>query len=657
MVKKIKLFSKLLVLFIAFGFIGIGGTFAYYAKDLPSPASIQEIKIVESTKIYDRTGKVVLYDIHGEQKRTIIPLQDMPPHVKYATIVAEDDEFYKHIGIDPKGIARATLSNIKGKTVTQGGSTITQQLIKNIYLSPERTIQRKVKEIILAIELELKYSKDEILDFYLNIVPYGSNAYGIEAASQTFFGRHANELTISQAALLASLPKAPTYYSPFGNNPEKLKIRHQYVIERMQNLGYITDTQAEQAKNEEIAYYQDTTGIKAPHFVMYIREHLEKNYGEDVLKSSGLNVVTTLDWELQQEAERIVAKWAETNESWYDAKNAALVAIDPKTGHILAMVGSRDYFDVDNDGNVNVTTRLRQPGSSFKPFAYAAAFQKGYTPDTVVFDVETNFGVYGTEEYVPQNYDETFRGPLLFKEALAQSINLPAVKVLYLAGVKETIKLAKSMGITSLNDSSRYGLSLVLGGGEVTLLDETSAYGVFSQEGTYNKATGIISITSKDGGVIERFIQKPKRVLDPQITRIITSILSDNDLRAPTFGASSYLYLKDIPSAVKTGTTQEYRDAWTVGYTPDIAVGVWAGNNDNSEMHGGAGVKAAAPIWNEFMKKAYEILDIEPRNFTAPEDIETEKPILRGFLGGSVKVRVDKITGKLATTHTPPRAY
>jgi len=371
------------------------------------------------------------------------------------------------------------------------------------------------------------------------------------------------------------------------------------------------------------------------------------------LKSSGLKITTTLNWELQKEAERLVKDWAEVNEKRFGAKNAALVAIDPKTGQLLAMVGSRDYFDKGNDGNVNVTTRLRQPGSSFKPFVYAKAFDKGYTPDTILFDVETNFGVQGAEEYIPGNYDELFRGPITFKEALAQSINVPAVKVLYLAGVKDTIALAKDMGITSLNDPSRYGLSLVLGGGEVKLLDETAAYGVFSQEGVYNEPTGIISIASKRGEVLEQFRDKSKRVLNTQTARIITSILSSNELRAPTFGTKSYLYIENIPSAVKTGTTQEYRDAWTVGYTTDLVVGVWAGNNDNSTMDDAAGVKAAAPIWNEFMQEAYRILALTPKDFNEPSPVRTDKPILNGSLGGSVKVRVDKITGKLATEFTP----
>jgi 1A family penicillin-binding protein len=651
---KIKFLFKMGVILGVFGVVAVGGIFAYYAKDLPSPASISEIKISESTKIYDRTGEVLLYDIHGEQKRTIIAFEEIPSYVKVATIVAEDDNFYNHFGLDFKGIARATITNLRGSKVKQGGSTITQQLIKNIYLSPERTLSRKVKELILALEMEVKYSKEDILNFYLNAVPYGSNAYGIEAAALTFFNKQARELTISESALLASLPKAPTYYSPFGNNPDKLKARHEYVLERMHSLGYIAQDELDSAKEEKLSYHQDPTGLKAPHFVMYVIKELEQTYGQEYLKNSGLTIITSLNWELQQEAQKIVLEWAEKNEKRFRAKNAALVALDPKSGEILSMVGSRDYFDKENDGNVNVTTRLRQPGSSFKPFAYAAAFERGYTPDTIVFDVETNFGVQGAEEYIPGNYDEKFRGPVTFKEALAQSINVPAVKILYLAGLADTINLAHSLGITSLkNDPSHYGLSLVLGGGEITLLEETAAYGVFSQEGVYNEPEAILKITSKEGEILYESKNEPWEVLDPQVARLITSILSDNSLRAPLFGENSYLNLGNIPSAAKTGTTQEYRDAWTLGYTPDIAVGVWVGNNIPSTMPGASGAAAAAPIWYHFMKKLYEITDLTPKNFTSPRPINTTKPILTGSLGTPIILEVDAISGKPATEDTP----
>src|SRR3989344_1778014 len=376
--KGLKTLLKLGVILGVFGIVGTAGVFAFFAKDLPNPDNMQEMQIAQSTKIYDRTGKVILYEVYAEHKRTILPEDQMPKHIKNATIVAEDDEFYKHHGIDLKGIARSVFKNVWARDLSgQGGSTITQQLIKNLYLSPEKTLPRKIKEAILAIEIEFKYSKDEILSFYLNAVPYGSNAYGIEAASQQFFAKPAKELTISQSAVLAAMPKAPTYYSPFGNNPEKLEQRHHYILKRMYDLGYITEEDYNNAVAESIVFTPESDGIRAPHFVMYVREYLEEKYGEDNIKTSGLNVITTLDWELQQEAQAIVAKWAEKNDKAYGARNAALVAIDPSTGQILAMVGSRDYNDLQNDGNVNVTIRPRQPGSSFKPFVYAKAFEKG----------------------------------------------------------------------------------------------------------------------------------------------------------------------------------------------------------------------------------------------------------------------------------------
>ncbi len=634
--------------------ISLGGVLAYYAKDLPSPASLQELKIAESTKIYDHTGKVLLYDIHGEYKRTIIPFEEIPDYIKLATIATEDDDFYNHFGIDFKGVARAALANIKGKTVRQGGSTITQQLIKNMFLTPERTLSRKIKELILTLEMEIKYSKDEILNFYLNAVPYGSNAYGVDAASQTFFNKNPRDLTLAESALLASLPKAPTYYSPFGSNTDELKKRQEYILNRMHSLGYISEDELNQEKSAELNYNYDLGTIKAPHFVMYVREQLERDFGDSQLKDAGLVVNTALDWDLQQEAERIVKEFAEKNKKRFGAKNAALVAIDPSSGKILAMVGSRDYFNKEIDGNVNVTIRPRQPGSSFKPFAYAKAFEKGYTPDTMIVDAETNFGVQGAKEYIPKNYDEKFRGPLTFREALAQSINVPAVKVLYLAGLSETINLARSMGIESLNkDASHYGLSLVLGGGEIKLLEETAAYGVFAQDGTYYNPTAILAITSHNGEHLYEFTPNPKKVLDAQITRLITDILSDNEARAPVFGLNSPLNLKDIPAAAKSGTTQNYRDAWTVGYTPKIAVGVWVGNNDNSEMDKGAGVKAAAPIWNEFISKAYKLKGWGAQEFTKPEPIETSKPILNGSLASAITMPIDVISGKIATEYTP----
>ena len=687
-----RVFRKLFVLFVwlcVLGFIGVVGIFAYFAKDLPNPEQITERRMVESTKIYDRTGKILLYDVHGEEKRTVIPFEEIPQQVKDATLVIEDDNFYHHFGLDWKGILRAAWANFRGQKIAQGGSTITQQFIKNAILTPERTFTRKIKEAILAIEMEIKYSKDEIFDFYLNQVPYGSNAYGIEAAAQTFFNKNAKDLTIAESAFLAALPQAPSYYSPYGSHFDELKARQEYILERMNKFGYITEQELIQAKEEELEPTPVADRFKAPHFVMYVREYLGEKYGNEWMKKAGLKVYTTLDWDLQQTAEETITEGVKRNIKNFNAHNAALVSIDPKTGQILAMVGSKDYWAEPSPGGcipggsipgktclfepyVNVTIRNRQPGSSFKPFAYATAFQKGFTPDAMIFDLETEFAVKGAEGYKPRNYDGRFRGPVSFRQALAQSLNIPSVKVLYLAGVSETINLAQDMGIKTLKDRSRFGLSLVLGGGEVKLLEISAAFSVFAAEGVKHPLVSILRIEDNNGEVLEEYKYKSKKVLDPQITRLVSDLLSDEATRAPMFGSKSKLYLGERPVAAKTGTTQEYRDGWTIGYTPSLVTGVWAGNNDNTSMREGAGIYVAAPIWNEFMKKAYNKkqgtrnkeqeeelenyfdLPEEIEEFTSPEPIETNKDILNGKYIKETKVYINKETGKLATNSTPP---
>ncbi len=654
--------------------LGIG-LFAYFAKDLPNPAEMDSRQIAESTKIYDRTGQVILYDIHGEERRTVIPFESIPQFIRDATIVAEDDNFYHHIGIDWQGILRAAWANLTNNKIAQGGSTITQQYIKNAYLGgpqSKRTYARKIKEVILSLEMEMKYEKDEILGFYLNQVPYGSNAYGIEAAAQTFFNKNTNDLTLAEGVLLSALPKAPSYFFPFGSHTDDLKLRQEYILDRMVKFGYITQEESNQAKSEEIKYALQSD-LKAHHFVTMVQEYLEENYGRDYtdINMAGLRVYTTLDWDMQRIAEESVSQGAELNEKNYRATNAALVAIDPKTGQVLALVGSKNY----EEDQFNVATSpYRQPGSSFKPFAYAVAFEKGYHPETIVFDLETSFGKFGPgegEEYKPNNYDSKFRGPVSLRQALAQSINLPSVKVLYLAGVNDTINLAQDMGITTLKDRNQYGLSLVLGGGEVKLIDETAAYGVFATEGIKHPINLILRIEDKEGNILEKFKDKSIRVLDKQVARQITDILSDETARAPMFGAFSKLYLADIPSAVKTGTTQDYADGWTIGYSPNLVIGVWAGNNDFTKKMkpGAAGLYVAAPIWNDFMKKVYQEKSKKPEeentnefflpetaeNFTSPEPSEqSNQPMINGELSFQNKIKIDKISGKLATNLTPP---
>jgi 1A family penicillin-binding protein len=631
------------------GIILVGATFAYFAKDLPSPDNFRDRIVVESTKIYDRTGTHLLYEVHGEEKRTVIPLADIPDVVKYATISLEDEDFYNHFGIKFTSIARALLKDIITLERAQGGSTITQQLVKNALLSNEKSIARKIKEVILSFELELKYSKDEILEMYLNEIPYGSNAYGIEAAARTFFGKPARELTLDEATLLAALPQATTFYSPYGSRTEALSGRQTFTLRKMTDLGYITPEQRDEAiAADTLAKIQPQKDIiAAPHFVMYIKEHLQEKFGDRAVEEGGYRVITTLDWDKQQIAEKAVREGAEKNKNWR-ASNAALVAIDPKNGQILSMVGSKDYFDATIDGQVNVATRQRQPGSSFKPYVYLTAFTKGYTPETLLYDVETEFDTAGEDKsYKPQNYDGKFRGPIAMKEALAQSLNIPAVKTLYLVGVPEAIKLAQSLGIEGINDPKRLGLSLVLGGGEVRLLDHVHAYATLANGGVKQPVAAILRIEDAKGNTLEAYTDTPgERVIEEKYVTMLEHVMSTNNYRAPVFGEKNPLRFDDRDVAAKTGTTNEFRDGWTVGFTPSIAVGVWAGNNDNSPMTTGAdGVNVAAPIWRSFLDQVLVNYDKEQfLKYEKEEDLET--PLLNGKLEQTKNLDVCEIPGE-----------
>jgi len=643
-----KALSKIAAYFAGLFFLAIIGVFLYFAKDLPSPGKVTSRFVAESTKIYDRTGNHILYDIHGEEKRTLIPFEEMPETVKYATIALEDQEFYSHHGLKFSSIIRSVLADILHRGTAQGGSTITQQFVKNSILTREKTFTRKIKEAILSIEMEQKFSKNEILGMYLNEIPYGSNAYGIEAAAQTFFGKHARELNLEEGALLASLPQAPSYYSPYGNHTDALRGRQMYALSQMAKLGYITQEQADAAREVDILAQikAPSENISAPHFVMYIKEYLESKYGEQKVEQGGLKVFTTLDWDKQQIAERVVREGADSNVKKYGAANAALVAIDPKTGQILSMVGSKDYFDKSIDGQVNVAIRDRQPGSSFKPYVYLTAFKKGYTPDTTLWDVDTEFETGTGKEYNPKNYDGKNRGPVKIKEALAMSLNVPAVKALYLAGVKDSIATAKALGITTLNTPERYGLSLVLGGGEVKLLDHTGAFGTLANKGIAHKKTALLRVEESSGKILEEYKDSAgEKVMEEKYIAMLDYVLSTNDLRAPVFGDNNPLKFTDRPVAAKTGTTNEWRDGWTMGYTPALAVGVWAGNNDNSPMTQGAdGVYVAAPIWRNFMNQVLQNYNIE--QFPKYEKEETGKPVLDGKLEITKELKVCKIPGE-----------
>lgn len=629
-------FSKIILILAAAGII-ISGLIFLWALFIAMPTfgRLENIKSAESTKIYDRTGNVILYDVYGEVKRTYIPFDEIPRNLKNATIAIEDDNFYQHNGISILSIFRAFGVNLLHGRIKQGGSTITQQLIKNTFLTPEQTLTRKVKELILALKIEKKYSKDEILNFYLNEIPYGSNNYGAEAASEGFFGKHAKDLDLAESAYLAALPKAPTHYSPFGEHRDELERRKNLVLQRLKDLNYISEAEFNEAKAEKVKFLsQKYQGIKAPHFVMYIRDELVKKYGEEMVEKGGLKVTTTLDWELQDKAEQIVSDYAKQNEKNFNAKNAGMTAIDPKTGQILVMVGSRNYFDTQNEGNFNVTTAKRQPGSSFKPFVYATAFKKGYTPDTVVFDLPTNFGSQGAEPYTPQNYDNIFRGPISLRNALAQSVNIPAVKILYLAGIKDSLQTARDLGITTLAAASRYGLTLVLGGGEVKLLEMTGAYAAFANDGKRNDITGILEVKDKNDNVLYKFRQRERQVIDSNISRMITDILTDNTARTPAFGNNSYLYFPGKQIAVKTGTTNNYRDAWIIGYTPNFSLGVWSGNNDNTPMQKKVAGFIVAPMWHAFFEEAFK--KYPPEDFPKPDySDKPSKPVLNGEWHGS----------------------
>jgi len=628
--------------------LGIWGliNIAKMAQELPNPEEFIDGQITQSTKIYDRTGETLLYEIHGDQKRTIIPFSDISQYSREATLAIEDQNFYQHAAMDWKGTLRALITDLATGEMSQGGSTITQQLARNTFLTAEKTIQRKIKELILANWIEEKYTKDKILELYLNQIPYGTNAYGIESASQTYFNKSAKDLSLAESATLAAMIQAPSYYSPWGTHTKELINRKNYVLEQMNKLGFIDEQEKESAQKAKLVFASQNIGlIKAPHFVMMVKDYLSQKYGEDIMEKGGLKVITTLDWKLQQLAETAVENGANRNMELYQGKNAALVAQDPKTGQILALVGSKNYFDKSVDGNFNVAVQgLRQPGSSFKPFAYVTAFEKGYSPNTVIFDLPTEFSSYTdvcrlvninyNDEnplcFHPQNFDGDFRGPINLRNSLAQSINVASVKILYLAGLNDTIKTAQNFGLTTINDPGRYGLSLVLGGGEVKLIDMVEAYSVFSQEGIKHNQAIILEVDSAKGDILEKYLDQATRVIDQQYPKLVNNILSDIDARAGLFQSSLNLTVfpgRDV--ALKTGTTNDYKDAWTLGYTPSLTIGVWAGNSDNTPMQKHAGsILAAVPMWSEFMNAALQNYPME--FFNKPDGVQENKPMMNG---------------------------
>jgi len=647
----------LLSLFLVCG--GLGLTWIANLK-VPDLGSFEDRRVSESTKIYDRTGEILLYDVFANTKRVLISSADISRNIKNATVAIEDDAFYGHRGIKPTSILRAVLANLISTSYGQGGSTITQQVVKNSILTTEKTISRKLKEWVLALKLEKQFSKDEILSFYLNEAPYGGNIYGIEEASRMFFNTNASNLSLAQAAYLAAMPQAPTFYSPYGSHREDLDKRKNLVLDKMLQNKFITEDEYAIGKAETVVFSpRSETGIKAPHFALYIREQLEQMYGRRGLEMGGFKVITSLDYGLQAKAEEITKRFAVSNEKTFNAENAALVAIDPKTGEVLVMVGSRDYFDPEIDGNFNVTLAHRQPGSAFKPFVYATAFMKGYTPETVVFDLPTEFQttcnpdgtpiIAGREAecYMPSNYDGKFRGPVSLRQALSQSLNIPAIKTLYLAGIRDSLKVAKDMGIKGLGNSDQYGLTLVLGGGEVSLFEITSGYGVFANQGIRHEPISILRIEDQNGKILKEFSSSAFQVIPDQVALQISDILSDK-----TDGERPYINFGNREVAAKTGTTNDYRDAWVIGYTPNIAVGAWAGNNDNTPMEKKVAGFIITPLWKAFMEEVLPLIPEE--NFPAYTPIDKNlKPILRGFWQGNETYFLDRLSGKLATEFTP----
>ena len=617
-------------------------------NDLPDPNHLSDRQVSQSTKIYDRTGQHLLYEVYDNQKRTLIGLDEMSSYVAKAVISVEDKNFYQHSGISIVSILRAGVNNLIGRRAGSGGaSTLTQQLIKNTIVGNERSIFRKVKEAILALRLEKKYSKDDILKMYLNEIPLGSTNYGIQSAAQSYFHKEAKDLDISEAATLAAMIQAPSRYL---NNVNSLRDRRDTVLRLMFDQGYITADQKTQAQNAALRIYRNGGIMDAPHFVLYVKQLLADQFGEKLVDSGGLKVITTIDYDKQKAAQQIVKENGDKFAKEANANNAALVAMDPKTAQILALVGSRDFENEEINGQFNVAILgKRQPGSSFKPFVYTAAFEKGFTPDTVIYDTITNFDQRDNSNYTPHNYDNKEHGLVTIRKALQGSLNIPAVKTLYMVGTQNAIDFAKRFGYTTFTGDP--GLSLVLGGAEVNLLEHTNAYGTLADNGIYHQPVSILKVTDANNNVLSEWKPNDGTVaITPELSATIAGVLSDDDARVYIFGRHSTLTLPDRPVAAKTGTTNDYKDAWTMGYTPSLVTGVWVGNTTPSPMKGG-GNKLAGLIWNQFMTTSTKNTPVE--TFSTPPPNDATKPVLRGANDG-IKLQINSANGKIATSTTPP---
>jgi 1A family penicillin-binding protein len=625
------------MLFLCLASVLAAGAYAYVASKLPSPEELTvRVNTFESTKIYDRNG-VLLYEIFDPTggRRTVVPLERIPLVLRQATIATEDPTFYDNPGVNPLSIARAFWQNLREGEIVSGASTITQQVVKNTFLSTEVTFSRKIKEAVLATEITRRYSKDDILEIYLNQGYYGNLAYGIGTAAEVYFNKPVEKLTLAEATMLAGIPQGPAIYDPY-TNLAAAKIRQGIVLDLMVKRGYLTSEEAQKIQGEALQFSPPRIEMKAPHFVVYVRELLEAQYGKEMIYRGGLRVYTTLDMNVQEVAERAVReRLSELAE--LHATNAALVALNPQNGQILAMLGSADFFNADIDGQVNVALRLRQPGSSIKPITYVAAFERGWTAATFIMDIQTEFPDGANPPYVPHNHDKKDHGPVLVRGALARSLNIPAVKTLQFVTLPGMLEMAHRLGITSLSRPD-YGLALTLGGGDVTLLEMAAAYGAFANGGYRVLPAAILRVEDSNGRLIAQAEdQLGQQVLDPRHAYLITDILSDREARIPTFGANNILELSR-PAAAKTGTTDDYRDAWTIGYAPDLVAGVWVGNADGTPMEQVFGSRGAAPIWHNFMEEV--LRDTPVHEFPAPDGLETAE--------------ICPISGKLRTDKCPP---
>lgn len=596
-------------------------------SSLPHPKTLSVRDIPVSTKIYDRNG-ILLYQFYADENRSLIKVSDLPKYVPQATIAIEDKNFYHHFGFDPMGMIRAAIAITQGKPI-QSGSTITQQLIKSALLTPEQTITRKVKEVILSVWAENMYSKDQILTMYLNQVPYGGSTFGVQTASQIYFGKNAKDLTLAEAAYLAGLPSAPSVYSPFGTRPDLAKKRQEQVLLAMVEAGFITDNQAQKALSDKLDFENPETSIKAPHFVMYVRDYLIKKYGSRLVEQGGLEVTTSLDYQLYEKTNEILRQEVE-KQAYLSVGNGAVLITNPKTGEILSMSGSTNFFDTTNDGNVNVTVSERSPGSSIKPLTYALGFEnKLISPSSIILDTPVSYQSAGQPPYRPQNYDNRFHGPVPVRVALASSYNIPAVRVLEKVGLKNFIDFAKKLGITTFTEPNRYGLALTLGGGEVTMVDMATSYSAFANGGTRTNLKPVLKVkdylghTLEDNTNSEWQTKNTTQVISSRTAYLINSILSDDGARSPAFGRGSILNIPNHQVAVKTGTAETKRDNWTIGFTPSFLVAVWVGNNNNSPMSPflESGNTGAAAIWNPVFQ---EVLKNQPNEaFTPPSNLIT----------------------------------